>query len=69
MIREGPRLSAEIVWLVDRRAEVELTIDLRTAVDAAIRDLLEIESKWGTEPARERLLECREMLQGVFAAS
>ena len=50
-------MSAEIIWLCDRRAEAgaNLTIDLRTAVDVAIRDLQEIESHWGTELALERL--------------
>ena len=64
-------MSARIVWLFDRQLEsdAELAIDLRTAVDVAIRDLREIQSQWGTEPARERLLECQEMLQGVLAAS
>jgi hypothetical protein len=47
----------------------ELAIDLRTAVDVAIHDLQEIESHWGTELARERLLECQEMLRSVLAAS
>ena len=64
-------LSAEIVWLCDRRAktECELAIDLRTAVDVAIRDLQEIQCHWGTETARERLLECQQMLRHVLAAS
>jgi hypothetical protein len=36
-------LSAEIIWLRDRRveAEADLEIDFRTAVDVAIRDLQE----------------------------
>jgi hypothetical protein len=63
-------LSAEIVWLCDRQAEKDdFVIDLRTAVDVAIRDLQEIESHWGTELARERLLECQEMLRSALAAS
>jgi hypothetical protein len=63
-------LSAEIVWLCDRLAEGkdDLAIDLRTAVDVAIRDLQEIENNWGTERARERLTECQEMLRTVLAA-
>jgi predicted RecB family endonuclease len=63
-------LSAEIVWLCDRLAESkdDLAIDLRTAVDVAIRDLQEIENNWGTERARERLTECQEMLRTVLAA-
>jgi hypothetical protein len=64
-------LSAEIVWLCDRWAEGkdDLAIDLRTAVDLAIRDLQEIQNHWGTELARERLLECQEMLCSALAAS
>jgi uncharacterized protein (DUF1810 family) len=42
---------------------------LHTAVEVAIRDLQEIQSHWGTELARERLLECQEMLRSVLAAS
>jgi hypothetical protein len=42
-------LIAEVVWLCDRLAEGKdnLAIDLRTAVDVAIRDLQEIENHWG----------------------
>ena len=64
-------MSAEIIWLFDRQAEGEdgVAIDLRTAVDVAIRDLQDIETYWGTEIARERLLECQEMLRSALAAS
>jgi hypothetical protein len=64
-------LSAIIIRLCDRRAEtnVDLDIDLHTAVDVAIRDLQEIEAHWGTESARERLAECRSMLREVLTAS
>lgn len=64
-------MSAEIIWLCDRRAEADsdLAIDLHTAVDVAIRDLQEIEAHWGTELARERLLECRSMLRAVLESS
>jgi hypothetical protein len=64
-------LSAEIIWLCDRRAEAEadLEIDLRTAVDVAIRDLEEIEAHWGTVLALKRLAECRAMLRTVLATS
>ena len=64
-------MSSQIIWLFDRQLESDaaLAIDLRTAVDVAIRDLREIQSQWGTEPARQRLLECQEILQGVLAAS
>ena len=61
-------MSAEIIWLCDRRAEL-LAIDLRTAVDVAIRDLDDIQHQWGTELARFRLLECQEMLRRAFAKS
>ena len=59
-------MSAEIIWLCDRRAELS-AIDLRTAVDVAIRDLDDIQHQWGTELARGRLLECQEMLRKAFA--
>jgi hypothetical protein len=64
-------LSAVIIRLCDRRAEtnVDLDIDLHTAVDVAIRDLQEIEANWGTERARERLAECHSMLRTVLTAS
>lgn len=64
-------MSAEIIWLPDRRREVaaDLAIDLRTAVDVAIRDLQEIEAHWGTERALERLTECRSMLRAVLESS
>jgi hypothetical protein len=67
----GAALSAEIIWLCDRRveAEADLEIDLRTAVDVAIRDLQEIEAHWGTKLALERLAECRAMLRKVLATS
>jgi hypothetical protein len=65
-------LSAEIICFAERvskREEAVDQIDLRTAVDAAIRDLREIEATWGTRTARERLSECGAMLQAAFAAS
>ena len=64
-------MSAEIIRLCDRRVESEadLEIDLRTAVDVAIRDLQEIEVHWGTKLALERLAECRAMLRTVLATS
>jgi hypothetical protein len=64
-------LSADIIRLSDRKVAgvPELAIDLRTAVDVAIRDLREIQSCWGTDLARERLLECQDMLQKVLEAS
>jgi hypothetical protein len=64
-------LSAVIIRLCDRRAEtnVDLDIDLHTAIEVAVRDLLEIEAHWGTERARARLAECRSMLRAVLAVS
>lgn len=64
-------MSAQIIRLCDVRpkSEPEFAIDLLTAIDVAIRDLREIEIHWGTDLARERLSECQEMLQSVFAAS
>lgn len=64
VIRGGASVSAEVIWLRDRLvdAEPELDIDLTTAVDVALRDLAEIERYWGTDRARERLSECRELL-------
>jgi hypothetical protein len=61
-------LSAEIIRLCDRRVEAEpdLEIDLRTAVDVAIRDLQEIEAHWGTKLALERLAECRQQPASVM---
>ena len=64
-------LSAEIIWLRDRcvEAEADLEIDLRTAVDVAIRDLQEIEAHWGATLAFERLAECLAMLRTVLLAT
>jgi hypothetical protein len=64
-------VSADIIWLGDRRPniEVDIDIDLRTAVDVAIRDLQEIETSWGTELALRRLAECQAMLRIVLANS
>ena len=64
-------MSAEIIRLCDRRQPTEpySEIDLRTAVDVAIRDLREIQNNWGTSLALERLVECHELLRTAFAAS
>jgi len=63
-------LSAEIVWLFEQDAEQDdLAIDLRTAVDVAIRDLQEILDNWGTELARERAVQCHEVLVRALAAA
>ena len=70
-IRGESVLSAEIIWLGDRRKvdEPELAIDLLTAVDTAIRDLEEIARCWGSDLALERLLECQETLRAAYATS
>lgn len=60
-------MSAEIIYLDDRRPDLE--IDLSTAIDVAIRDLREIEASWGSKQALERLVECQAMLRTVLAAS
>jgi hypothetical protein len=44
----------------------EEEIDLRTAVDAAIRDLRDILAKWGEEGSRRQAEECRSMLERAF---
>jgi hypothetical protein len=63
-------LSAEVIWLSDRvQTACEPAIDLRTAVDVAIRDLREIQAHWGTELAHQRLLECQAVLRSAFDAS
>ena len=49
-------MSAEILKFSDYRINeaADSEIDLATAVDVAIRDLREILSSWGSEPARQR---------------
>ena len=58
-------MSAEIISLCRWRAAVDEdpVIDLRTAIDVAIRDLWEVQAQWGTELGLERLTECRSMLR------
>jgi hypothetical protein len=62
-------VSAEIVRLSDYRIDdgADCAIDLVTAVDAAIRDLREIQSCWGSETARQRVEECELMLRRAFS--
>ena len=67
-------VTAEIVRLSDYRVacadcELDEDIDLATAVDAAIRDLREIQARWGEDVARERARECEEMLRRAFVGS
>ncbi|MBN8994167.1 MAG: hypothetical protein J0H63_04260 [Rhizobiales bacterium] len=61
---------AEIIPFPVRPAyEEEVEIDLLTAVDAAIRDLREIASRWGEESSRLQAEECRVMLERAFNAA
>jgi hypothetical protein len=62
-------VSAEIFRLSDYRIDdgADCEIDLVTAVDAAIRDLREIQSCWGSETARQRVEECELMLRRAFS--
>jgi hypothetical protein len=61
---------AEIIPFPVRAAsEEDEEIDLLTAVDAAIRDLREIASRWGEEGSRQQAEECRAMLERAFNAA
>lgn len=61
---------AEIIPFPVRIASQEdEEIDLLTAVDAAIRDLREIASRWGEETSRVQAEECRAMLERAFNAA
>ena len=67
-------MTAKIVRLSDYRVscadcEMDEDIDLATAVDAAIRDLREIQALWGSDVARQRAQECEQMLRRAFAGS
>jgi hypothetical protein len=59
-------VSAEIVWLHPEDDKTAREIDLATAVDVAIRDLHEIDVRWGTSTGLQRLRECRELLVQAF---
>ena len=50
-------------------AEETGDVDLLTAVDAAIRDLRDIQERWGEETARLQAEECRQMLERAFNAA
>ena len=62
-------MTADILKLSDYRSTDVggCEIDLVTAVDAAIRDLREILTCWGSEGARQRAEECELMLRRVFS--
>jgi hypothetical protein len=62
-------VTAEIIKLSDYRSTdgTDSEVDLVTAVDAAIRDLQEILTFWGTEGARQRAEECELMLRRAFS--
>jgi hypothetical protein len=68
------RVSAEIVRLSDYRTacvecEAVEDIDLATAVDVAIRDLREIQARWGSDVARQIAQDCEQMLRRAFTSS
>jgi hypothetical protein len=44
-------------------------IDLLTAVDAAIRDLREISTRWEEEASRRQAADCLQMLERAFEAA
>ena len=60
-------MRAEIVWLHSEDDKGTSEVDLATAVDVAIRDLYEIDARWGTATGLRRLRECRELLVQAFA--
>ena len=62
-------MSAEIISLCEKRASVSdvPVVDLRTAVDVAIRDLREIQTLLGTQAAPRRLSECEQLLRAALA--
>ena len=67
-------VTAEIVRLSDYRAacvacEPDEDIDLATAVDVAIRDLREIQARWGSDVARQIAQDCEQMLRRAFVLS
>ncbi|MEJ0011160.1 MAG: hypothetical protein WDM94_00770 [Bauldia sp.] len=58
------RSRAELV-----EEELDLDIDLVTAVDAAIRDLREIVAKWGDAAMLQQAQDCQRMLERALAAA
>ena len=62
---------ADII-LFRRREEIQAEddeIDLLTAVDAAIRDLREISTRWGEEASKRQAADCLLMLERAFQAA
>ena len=61
-------MSAEIIRLDDFRAPPadDVSCDMVTAIDVAVRDLREILACWGSEGARLRAQECERMLTRVL---
>ena len=62
---------ADII-LFRRREEIEAEdddIDLLTAVDAAIRDLREIATRWGEEASKRQAADCLQMLERAYEAA
>ncbi len=60
-------MTACVIRLDDHRPAVLVPeIDLFTAVDVVLRDLRDIQDNWGSEDARLRLNECRDLLQRAF---
>lgn len=62
---------ADII-LFRRREEIQTDdddIDLLTAVDAAIRDLREISTRWEEAASRRQAADCLQMLERAFEAA
>lgn len=67
-------MTAQIVQLSDYRVacescEADEDIDLATAVDVAIRDLRDIQARWGTDVARQIAEDCEQMLRRALVGS
>jgi hypothetical protein len=64
-------VSAKIIKFSDYRIDdnADGEIDLVTAVDAAIRDLREIQTCWGSNIARQRVEECELMLRRAYSGA
>lgn len=53
----------------DSAEDADGEIDLLTAVDVAIRDLRDIVSRWGEDPALEQAHACQEMLEKAYRSA